>query len=128
MELVFRDGQLDSIRAGAEQDRFGQHLVDQGVLDRERIEGLISENGHQPLGRTLVEDEVLTEQEVRSYLRDHAVEMSRDLCQWRGGTFIFQRKDVPTHRGVPYPMSVHELLLEVHRRIDETLRANPVPA
>ena len=127
VELAFDHGHLHSLRSGDESGRFGSYLVAVGLLTEERVASLIEKREGGTLGRRLVDADCLTEDEVAENLRQFAVARGLALFSWEGGTFEFHPSAASPHNGVPIPISVHEFVLEVHRRLDELDRIGEPP-
>ncbi|MFN7974482.1 MAG: TonB family protein [Acidobacteriota bacterium] len=126
--VYFRRGRVVSFYSSDERDRFGQFLVHTGsitpivlakVLEAEQRE-------KKALGAALVDRGELTEDEVKHKLRLHALELCTAIFLWKEGHFEFVNEDIPEGKFVAFAISVDEILLEAHRRIDEWTRIRNV--
>ena len=124
--VYFKKGRVVSFSSSDERDRFGQFLVHAGVLTPIALAQVLEEQvkSKKALGRAIVDLGILTEVEVRSKLRSHATELCTALFLWKEGSFEFVTEDVDVAEEdfISFAISVDEILLEAHRRIDEWTR------
>ncbi len=127
-EIYFRDGKIISSSSNDPREYFGQFLLAYGKLTEEELLRAFARQAETgiKLGRILVMEELLTEDEIQRYLRVKAEETVYDLFLWEQGEFKFYN-DVPAQGShVPIAMEVTSILMEGTRRSDEWGRLRKV--
>lgn len=128
--VYFKKGRVNSFSSSDERDRFGQFLVHCGALTPITLAQVLDEQKKtkHAIGRAVVELGVMTEQEVKQRLKSHATDLCTSLFLWKEGSFEFVSEDVKVDERdfVAFAISVDEILLEAHRRIDEWGRIKTV--
>ena len=129
-KVYFKKGRVISFSSSDERDRFGQFLVHAGVLTPITLAKVLDEQSKtkRPLGRAVVDLGIMSEDDVRAKLRSHATELCTALFLWKEGSFEFVSEEVQVDEAdfVGFAISVDEILLEAHRRIDEWSRIKKV--
>jgi hypothetical protein len=119
--LFFADGVL--VYAGSNQEHFrlGTILLRRKQITREqrdRIDALMQRDGGQ-FGQLAVQTGVLTDPQLRDYLKVQVSEIVYDAFVWEGGTFAFtQETSLPAH-AVTITIDLGNLIMEGARRIEE---------
>jgi Domain of unknown function (DUF4388)/FHA domain len=119
--LFFDQGML--VYAGSNQEHFrlGAILLRKKRITREhrdRIDALMQRDGGQ-FGKLAVQEGVLSEQQLRDFLKVQVSEIVYDCFVWNGGTFAFRENaSLPSH-AVTISVDLANLIMEGARRIDE---------
>jgi hypothetical protein len=120
--LFFDDGSL--VYAGSNQERFrlGSILLRKKKMTRsqsERIDALMAEDGGR-FGEHAIREGVLTEAQLRDFLKIQVSEIVYDCFVWDDGTFAFSQDEarLPQH-AVTISVDLANLIMEGARRIEE---------
>lgn len=120
--LFFDDGAL--VYAGSNQERFrlGSILLRKKKMTRnqsERIDALMADEGGR-FGEHAIREGVLTETQLRDFLKIQVSEIVYDCFVWDDGTFAFSQdgSHLPQH-AVTISVDLANLIMEGARRIDE---------
>lgn len=119
--LYFDYGSLVFASSNQEQFRLGLVLLRRRKISREqrdRIDALMTRDGGR-FGEIAVQDGVLTESQLRDFLKVQASEIVFDAFVWNDGTFAFDEQlDLPAH-AVTIAVDLANLIMEGARRIEE---------
>ncbi len=123
-EIYFRDGKIVASASNDPREYFGQLLLSYGKIREEDLMRAFVKQGETgtKLGRILVQDGHLGEEEVQRFLRIKAEETIYDLFLWEGGEFKFYNDAPAQESHVPIEMDVTSVLMEGTRRSDEWRR------
>lgn len=119
--LFFEDGTL--IYAGSNQEHFrlGTILLRKKRITREqrdRIDALMTRDGGQ-FGTIAVQESMITEAQLRDFLKVQVSEIVYDCFVWPGGSFSFKENaPLPSH-AVTISVDLSNLIMEGARRIEE---------
>ena len=93
-EIYFRLGKIVASASNDPREYFGQFLLSYGKIDEEDLMRAFQKQGETgiKLGRILVMDGLLHEDEVQRFLRIKAEETIYDLFLWDEGTFKFLQR------------------------------------
>jgi hypothetical protein len=119
--LFFDDGSL--VFAGSNQEffRLGSILLRKKRITREqrdRIDSLMQNEGGR-FGQLAVQEKVLTETQVRDFLKVQVSEIVYDILVWNTGTFAFAREMTLPPHAVTISIDLANLIMEGARRIEE---------
>ncbi len=125
--LVLEDGVVVSSYSDHPAQFLGEQLLRLGLVDSPTLQlaRRQAEGARRPLGLVLLELGALDAERLREILIDKAIDASRDIFDWRRGTFAFVEGKV-LEEGTPrIALETQSMLLEVAYRIDhwEILRA-----
>lgn len=119
--LYFDDGALVYAGSNQEQFRLGSVLLRRKRIspeERDRIDGLMLREGGR-FGQIALQTGILTEAQLRDYLKVQVSEIVYDAFVWEGGTFSFvEQAELPVH-AVTIAVDLPNLIMEGARRIDE---------
>jgi Domain of unknown function (DUF4388) len=124
--LVFNQGQV--IQASSDsKGRLGYTLVRKGIIANEDLENGLRiqkvKGSKKPLGTVLVEMEALSREVLEKELKEHIIEVIRDLLGWEHGSFHFELSSMGEEEIVlKTGLSTEFLLLEATRLQDEDTR------
>ncbi|HSM13794.1 MAG TPA: DUF4388 domain-containing protein [Thermoanaerobaculia bacterium] len=118
-----RSGQVTECRSNQPRELFGRFLVDHERVGVEELSGALAlgrKSGH-PLGRSLVELGMLSEEAVLGLLRRWMSESVQDLFLWPRGVFYFDERP-PRQPALDAGVDTRELILEGTHWIDQMVR------
>jgi len=127
-EIYFREGKIVASASNDPREYFGQFLLSYEKITEADLMRAFSRQGETgiKLGRILVMEGLLSEDEVQRFLRIKAEETIYDLFLWGEGTFKFYN-DAPAQDGhVAIEMEVTSILMEGSRRADEWTRIRKI--
>jgi hypothetical protein len=119
--LFYRDGAL--VYAGSNQEHFrlGSILLRKKKITREqrdRIDSLMQNAGGR-FGELAVREGVLTDQQLRDFLKVQTSEIVYDAFVWTSGTFQFAAETALPDHAVTISIDLGNLIMEGARRIEE---------
>lgn len=119
--LFFDEGMLVYAGSNQEQFRLGTILLRKKRISREqrdRIDALMQRDGGQ-FGAVAVREGVITDAQLRDFLKVQVSEIVYDCFVWNGGTFAFtEQASLPSH-AVTISIDLPNLIMEGARRIAE---------
>ncbi len=123
-EIYFNNGKIVASASNDPREYFGQFLLSYGKIDEEELMQAFQKQGETgvKLGRILVMDGLLQEEEVQRFLRIKAEETIYDLFLWDVGGFKFFNDAPAQDTHVAIQMDVTSILMEGTRRSDEWAR------
>ena len=128
-KLFFREGRPVYATSTADDLRFGALLVKFKKLDPDALDRVL--HATRPMGRigqTLLQANLLTEEELASFLKVQVSEVIFNTFEWHEGVFAFFDKVDPPVTAVTLDIDLQNLIMEGVRRIDERSRmAEAIP-
>jgi len=118
----FDRGAVVGAELGQAYERLGHLLLRAGKVTEAQVEAARRAQRYaqgKPLGTILVEQGVVTEDDVRRQLRFQIQEIVFELVQWKEGYFRFEEGPVGQNGMISVRVSTESLLMEAARRIDE---------
>lgn len=119
--LFFREGALVYAGSNQEQFRLGSILLRKKKITREeceRIDALMQRDGGR-FGHFAVQQGVLSEAQLRDYLKVQVSEIVYDAFIWHEGTFAFHEETSLPDHAVTIAIDLGNLIMEGARRIEE---------
>lgn len=119
--LFFEEGALVFASSTQEQLRLGSILLRKKKItpeQRERIDELMLRDGGR-FGERAVQEQVLTGEQLRDFLKVQVSEIVFDAFVWSGGTFAFLPDAVLPPYAVTISIDLPNLIMEGARRIEE---------
>jgi tetratricopeptide (TPR) repeat protein len=120
--IRFERGAVVGAELNRAHERLGHLLLRSGKVTEAQLEAAQRAQQRAPgkaLGTVLVEQGVVTEQDVLRQVRFQIQEIVFDLIQWKDGYFRFEEGTHPPNGNVAVRVSTESLLMEAARRIDE---------
>jgi hypothetical protein len=119
--LFFEDGAL--VYAGSNQEHFrlGTILLRKKRISREqrdRIDALMQRDGGQ-FGKVAVQEGMLTDDQLRDFLKVQVSEIVYDSFVWPDGAFAFREEVALPSHAVTISVDLPNLIMEGARRIEE---------
>jgi len=119
--LFFREGALVYAGSNQEQFRLGSVLLRRKKItpeQRDRIDGLM-QRGAGRFGQLAVQEGVLTDAQLKDFLKVQVSEIVYDAFVWDGGTFEFAQETTLPEHAVTITVDLQNLIMEGARRIEE---------
>jgi hypothetical protein len=121
-KLFFREGRPVYATSTADDLRFGSLLVKFKKLDSETLDRVLQARPIGRIGQTLLQENLLTEEELASFLKVQVSEVIFNTFEWHQGVFaVFDKVDPPV-TAVTLDIDLQNLIMEGVRRIDERSR------
>lgn len=119
-KLFFREGAPVYATSTRDTLRLGSLLVRLGKMTAPQLERVLARLGSgYRIGQVLLQDKLLTEEELASVLKVQVSEVVFDTFEWSAGLFSFYDHVSPPATAVTLEMDLHNLIMEGVRRIDE---------
>ena len=119
--LYFEDGALVYAGSNREEFRLGSILLRKKKItpeQRARIDELMLHEGGR-FGELAVQENVLTDEQLRDFLKVQVSEIVYDAFVWNGGTFSFTHETSLPSYAVTIAIDLPNLIMEGARRIEE---------
>jgi len=119
--VFFDQGSLVYAGSNQEQFRLGNILLRKKKIspaEVERIDDLMRREGGR-FGQLAIQQGVLTEEQVRDFLKIQVSEIIYDCFVWPGGTFAFAEEMQLPNYAVTISIDLSNLIMEGARRIEE---------
>jgi hypothetical protein len=121
-KLYLREGRPVFATSTAESLRFGNLLVKMGKLTEDSMERLAGKQRASRIGQILLQENILTEDELSVLLKVQVSEVIFDTFEWHDGEFTFYDRVQAPATAVTLDMDVQNLIIEGVRRIDDPER------
>jgi CheY-like chemotaxis protein len=123
MTVYIRDGMVDLVQSvGTDEDfRLGRYFVRKGVMSRDELEKLMSEeHGTTPIGQMLLDQWKVTPVQLKEALVEQSSELCYELVRWTAGHFSVRKEPFPeAASSAKLGLGMSNLVLEGFRRVDE---------
>jgi hypothetical protein len=119
--LYFQDGSLVYAGSNREEFRLGSILLRKKKItpeQRARIDELMLREGGR-FGELAVQENVLTDEQLRDFLKIQASEIVYDAFVWHGGAFAFTHDMTLPSYAVTIAIDLPNLIMEGARRIEQ---------
>jgi hypothetical protein len=123
--VYFHQGNLIYARTDVQMERLGEYLVRRGVLAPTQLEGakMKAEMARgRRIGAILVSSGSLSEDQLKSAVREQIKEVVYQLVGMSEGTFAFYSQIFPENEDILLDVSLEYLMLEGLRKLDEMQR------
>jgi hypothetical protein len=127
--LIFvEDGRIISSRSNEPTKQLGQFLLFQGKITETQLKQAfeIHLQSKIMLGKILVQENLVSQEDVESALRARTAEVIYDLFLWDDGNFHFSSDAYNLDQLIQIKMDINTLLFEGIRRKDEWVRIRSV--
>jgi hypothetical protein len=119
-KLFFREGAPVYATSTRDTLRLGSLLVRLGKMTELQLQGVLARLGSgYRIGQVLLQEKLLSEDELASVLKVQVSEVVFDTFEWISGLFSFYDQVSPPATAVTLEMDLHNLIMEGVRRIDE---------
>jgi hypothetical protein len=118
--LCFHNGEIVYATSTFPEEEIGEVLYSLGKLDRETLQGARQfSNGELPLGKILVEQDVITSKDLWAATRNQVESIVYNLFTFTEGSFVFVDAPLVEDQVVSLSMNTQNLIMEGLRRVDE---------
>jgi tetratricopeptide (TPR) repeat protein len=128
IHIFLKDGQIISSRSNDPTKQLGQFLLFQGKLTEAQLKQAFELHlqARLMLGKILVQENLVSKEDVESALRTRTAEVIYDLFLWEDGYFHFSPNGYNIEELIQIKMDINALLFEGIRRKDEWARIREV--
>jgi len=128
VQVFLQDGKIISSRSNDPTKQLGQFLLFQGKLTEPQLKRAFELHlqTRQTLGKILVEEKMVSEQDIEQALTTRTEEVIYDLFLWEDGYFHFSGTAYNPDELILIQMDINALLFEGIRRKDEWVRIRSV--
>jgi hypothetical protein len=122
--VYFKDGGIVSSRSNEPTKQLGHFLLFKGKISEEQLKrGLeLQQRHHQHLGKILVQEGFISQEEVEKALADRTQEVIYDIFLWDDGYFHFASSGYNLEDLILINLDINSILFEGVRRKDEWAR------
>jgi hypothetical protein len=120
--VYFHEGNLIYARTDATTERLGDYLVRAGVLEQAQLDRLDLQaelSTGRRIGSILVDRGILTEEQLKTAVRNQIKEVVFRLMRLDEGIFAFHSNIYPKNEDILLDVSLDYLMLEGVRKMDE---------
>ena len=121
--IYFKDGQIIFATSNIPDDRLGEYLIKKGKITvRQFLEGSKLVRPGKRFGAVLVEENILSSDELLASLQGHVEEIVYSLFDWVRGEYEFVIKDLSAEGPITLNLNTEDVVLEGIRRIQDFTR------
>ena len=121
--IYFREGQVVFATSNLQDDRLGEFLLKQGrITVRQFLEASKLIKPGKRLGAVLVDQDILSPDELFVAINQHVLEIVYSLFEWSRGEYEFVMKDLSAEGPVSLDLSTEKVILEGIRRLRDFTR------
>jgi hypothetical protein len=126
--ILLKDGRVVACGSDDPTSLLGQFLLSRGKIDNDRLRDAlqVQEATGENLGKILVDQGALTENELTRFLETKVEETIYGLFDWEDGTFRFRENVSGNGRMIEVDISVEDVLLRGLQRFDEMKRMREI--
>jgi hypothetical protein len=118
--LCFQNGEIVYATSTFPEEEIGEILYSLGKFDRETLQGARQfANGELPLGKILVDQNVVTSKDLWAATRNQVETIVYNLFAFHEGSFVFVDTPLDEAQVVSLSMNTQNLVMEGLRRVDE---------
>jgi hypothetical protein len=118
--LCFQNGEIVHATSTFPEEEIGEILYSLGKFDRETLQGARQfANGELPLGKILVDQNVVTSKDLWAATRNQVETIVYNLFAFHEGSFVFVDTPLDETQVVSLSMNTQNLVMEGLRRVDE---------
>lgn len=121
--IYFKDGKIVFATSNVQDDRLGEFLLKEGKITvRQFLEASKLIKPGKRLGAVLVEQNILSPDELFMAINQHVLEIVYSLFDWSRGEYEFVMKDLTAEGPVSLDLSTEKVILEGIRRLRDFTR------
>jgi hypothetical protein len=121
--IYFKEGQVVFATSNLQDDRLGEFLLKQGrITVRQFLEASKLIKPGKRLGAVLVDQDILSPDELFVAINQHVLEIVYSLFEWSRGEYEFIMKDLSAEGPVSLDLSTEKVILEGIRRLRDFTR------
>ncbi len=127
-EICFESGNIIATSSTNPREYLGQFLISYGKITEEGLKSVLDEQekSEHMLGWILVKDNILSENEMKLFLKLKAEESLYDIFLWEEGEFQFVENKTLEKEYIKISLNPTTIILEGVRRVDEWKRIHKV--
>ena len=120
-KIYFRGGQIIAAGSSDPREYLGHFLVSHGFISESQLSSAMAQQEltRVLLGKILVDQGLISMNDLETMLELKSREGIYDLFAWRDGEFRFVDGELPAYEMVPLAMGVTNLTLDAMERLDE---------
>jgi tetratricopeptide (TPR) repeat protein len=128
IHIFIKDGQIISSRSNDPTKQLGQFLLFQGKITEQQLKQAFEmhQRYNVILGKMLVIENMVSQEDVQSALRERTEEIIYDLFLWDDGYFHFTAGELNLGDLIQIKVDINSVLFEGVRRKDEWVRIRSV--
>jgi hypothetical protein len=121
--IYFKEGQVVFATSNLQDDRLGEFLLKEGrITVRQFLEASKLIKPGKRLGAVLVEQDIISPDELFVAINQHVLEIVYSLFEWSRGEYEFVMKDLSAEGPVSLDLSTEKVILEGIRRLRDFTR------
>jgi hypothetical protein len=121
--VYFKEGQVVFATSNLQDDRLGEFLLKQGrITIRQFLEASKLIKPGKRLGAVLVDQDILSPDELFVAINQHVLEIVYSLFEWSRGEYEFVMKELSAEGPVSLDLSTEKVILEGIRRLHDFTR------
>ncbi len=121
--VYFKEGQIIFATSNLPDDRLGEYLIKQGKITvRQFLEGSKLVRPGKRFGAIMVEQNILSPDELIAAIQGHVEEIVYGLFDWLRGEYGFVIKDLSAQGPITLQLNTEDVILEGIRRINDFSR------
>lgn len=118
--LYFQNGEIVYATSTFPEEEIGEILYGLGKFDQDVLQGARQyANGNTPLGKILVDQEVITSQDLWAATRNQVETIVYNLFAFQEGTYAFFDEPLEEEKVLSLSMNTQNMIMEGLRRVDE---------
>jgi len=127
-EICFAEGNIIATSSTNPREYLGQFLISYGKITEEGLKDVLDEQekSEHMLGWILVRENILSEKEMKLFLKLKAEESLYDIFLWDEGEFQFLENKTLSKEYIKISLNPTTIILEGVRRVDEWKRIHQV--
>ncbi len=127
-KVYFRNGKIIATASDNPNEYLGQFLIAYGKITEKGLKEAIDaqEKKKMMLGKMLVEEGIVSEKEMRAFIKTKIEESIYDAFTWEEGEYEFTEGETIEHEMLEVELDVNPIILEAARRVDEWARIKSV--
>jgi hypothetical protein len=121
--IYFKEGRVVFATSNLQDDRLGEFLLKQGrITVRQFLEASKLIKPGKRLGAVLVDEDILSSDELFVAINQHVLEIVYSLFEWSRGEYEFVMKDLSAEGPVSLDLRTEKVILEGIRRLRDFTR------
>ncbi len=119
--IYFKKGSMIFANSDVNDDRLGEFLIRNGTIDRNVFDlaSKVMKDTGKRLGRTIVEMDHMTEEEMENWVVRQIEAIIYSLFQWDSGEYAFEQHENPVDEDIILKLSTADIILEGVRGMND---------
>jgi len=121
IQTFIRKGAIICVMGSQKTVRLGYLLTSAGLISEEQLRASLAQaqQSKQALGKVVVENNYLTEQELKNLIHKQAEELVFNMLLWQKGDFVYEDADLNLDGLMITHLNLMKVIMEATRRVDE---------